>query len=278
MTDEQRALEAQVTDLRAEGDDLDRLLATLAPDDWSRPTSFKGWTVWDVVAHLHFSDHMGMTSLRGEAAFRELMRNVADARRSDAAKSMAQFTREWLGAISGDALRARWRTLLGSLCDALAAADPETRLAWAGPGMRPRMFATARQMETWAHGSEIYDLLGVRRIETDRLKNVAAIGVRTYGWTFANRKLDLPGPAPHVRLVAPSGATWAWNDRQPDNAVEGDALEFCQVVTQVRNVADTKLTVTGLPAQQWMAIAQCFAGPPEDPPTPGSRVPMPRTR
>jgi uncharacterized protein (TIGR03084 family) len=268
MTDEQRALEAQVADLRAEGRDLDALLATLAPDDWSRATSFKRWTVWDVVAHLHFSDHMGMTSLRGEDAFRELMRNVGKAR-----LPMAQFAREWLGAISGAALRERWRTLLASLCDSLAAAEPERRLAWAGPGMRPRMFATARQMETWAHGSEIYDLLGARRVESDRLKNVAAIGVRTFGWTFANRKIGPPGPAPHVQLVAPSGAAWTWNDPQPDNVVAGSALEFCQVVTQVRNVADTRLTVVGEPARQWMAIAQCFAGPPEDPPPPGSRVP-----
>ena len=264
---ERDALHAQVRDLRAEGDDLLALLATLAPADWSRATSFKRWTVWDVVAHLHFSDHMGATSLRGEDAFRELMRDVGKAR-----LPMTQFTREWLGAISGPDLLERWRALLSTLCVSLAAADPERRLAWAGPGMRPRMFATARQMETWAHGSEIYDLLGVQRIETDRLKNVAAIGVRTFGWTFANRKLDLPGPAPHVRLAAPSGATWAWNDPQPDNAVEGSALEFCQVVTQVRNVADTRLIVIGEPARRWMAIAQCFAGPPEEPPKPGSRV------
>jgi uncharacterized protein (TIGR03084 family) len=140
--------------------------------------------------------------------------------------------------------------------------------------MRPRMFATARQMETWAHGSEIYDLLGVRRVETDRLKNVAAIGVRTFGWTFANRKLEAPSPQPYVRLASPSGATWTWNAPQRDHVIEGSALEFCQVVTQVRNVADTRLTVVGEPARRWMAIAQCFAGPPEDPPAPGSRVPM----
>jgi len=32
-----------------------------------------------------------------------------------------------------------------------------------------------------------------------------------------------------------------------------------------------KIKTTGEAAEQWMAIAQCFAGPPEDPPPPGAR-------
>ena len=95
-----------------------------------------------------------------------------------------------------------------------------------------RMFATARQMETWAHGQAIYDLLGETREATDQLRNIAEIGVRTYGWTFANRGLPVPGPAPYVRLTAPSGSIWEWNEPAADNAIEGDALPFCQVVTQ----------------------------------------------
>jgi len=95
--------------------------------------------------------------------------------------------------------------------------------------------------------------------------------VRTYGWTFANRKMEPPGDAPFVRLTAPSGALWEWNDPSQDNKVEGSAVEFCHVVTQGRNIADVSLQVTGEPATQWMAIAQCFAGPPETPPAPGTR-------
>ena len=134
------------------------------------------------------------------------------------------------------------------------------------------MFTTARQMETWAHGQAVYDLMGVTRAPTDRLRDIAEIGVRTYGWTFANRQRAVPGPAPHVRLTAPSGAVWTWNDPVPDNGVEGDALDFCQVVTQTRNVADTGLVVRGEVAREWMRLAQCFAGGPEDPPPPGMRV------
>ncbi|MGD9983221.1 MAG: TIGR03084 family protein, partial [Porticoccaceae bacterium] len=67
------------------------------------------------------------------------------------------------------------------------------------------------------------------------------------------------------------GTVWQWHEPQEDNRITGSAVEFCQVVTQVRNIADTRLRVKGAPAVAWMAIAQCFAGPPEKPPEPGSR-------
>jgi hypothetical protein len=53
--------------------------------------------------------------------------------------------------------------------------------------------------------------------------------------------------------------------------VRGSAVEFAQVVTQVRNVADTDLEVIGSNAARWMENAQCFAGPPETPPAKGAR-------
>jgi hypothetical protein len=61
--------------------------------------------------------------------------------------------------------------------------------------------------------------------------------------------------------------------RKSNNCIEGREVEFGQVVTQTRNIPDTSLRVIGEPARCWMAIAQCFAGPPEDPPAPRARVP-----
>jgi uncharacterized protein (TIGR03084 family) len=137
--------------------------------------------------------------------------------------------------------------------------------------MSIRSCISARQMETWAHGQAVFDLLGVERIEHDRLRNIAVMGVNTFGWTFVNRKLVVPDVKPVVALIAPSGALWEWNAEQREQRVEGSAVDFCRVVTQTRNVADTALRVRGEIARQWLAIAQCFAGPPEDPPPPGSR-------
>ena len=149
-----------------------------------------------------------------------------------------------------------------------------TQVKWRNPHVRYVLTRVNKQgqMETWSHGQDIFDMFGRTRVNTDRLKNIAVIGVRTYGWTFANRGMEPPGPAPHVRLMSPSGETWEFNELDESNLVKGDAVQFCHVVTQGRNIQDVNLEVRGEPAQKWMAIAQCFAGPPEDPPAPGSRT------
>ena len=261
-------------DLREEGRQLYGLLDRLGEQDWARPTLFKGWTINDVVQHLHFGDQMGMASATDPAGFAALLADVRAKRESGL--SRVEETRIRLGDPRGRTLLRLWHEHLERLCDVLAARDPTARLKWSGPDMSVRMFATARQMEVWAHGQEIYDVLGEERSDADRIKNIAVIGVRTFGWTFANRGLPVPADAPHVRLTAPSGEIWEWHEPQPDNAVTGDAVAFCQVVTQVRNVADTSLSVRGETARRWMELAQCFAGPPETPPPPGTRHRAPR--
>ena len=39
----------------------------------------------------------------------------------------------------------------------------------------------------------------------------------------------------------------------------------------MRNIKDVNLDVVGNDANEWMSIAQCFAGPAEKPPAPGTR-------
>jgi uncharacterized protein (TIGR03084 family) len=97
------------------------------------------------------------------------------------------------------------------------------------------------------------------------------MGVNTFGWTFANRGRAVPAGRTHVRLQSPSGEWWTWHEPDERNRVEGSAVEFCQVVAQTRNIEDTALRVSGEVAHEWMSMAQCFAGPPETPPAPGSR-------
>lgn len=259
----------EAQDLRDEARELHRLLEPLKEEDWSRETAFKRWTIDDIVQHLHATDLLAAASLAGPEAFAEMMGAIRA--RRDGGLSRVEETRARVGNLTGRKLLARWQEELERLCANLEVLAPDTRLKWAGPDMGVRMFTTARQMETWAHGQAIYDLLGLDRRDGDRLQNIAVIGVKTFGWTFANRGLPLPGDAPHVRLTAPSGAIWTWNPPSEDNLVEGDAVAFCQVTAQTRNVADTALTVRGEPARAWMAMAQCFAGPPEDPPAPGTR-------
>ena len=262
---------SQINDFREEARDLAGVLAGLDEADWERATAFKQWTINDVVQHLHFSDGMALLSATDTEAYVKLRDEVRGARAVGA--TLLQFTRKRIGHIRGRHLFEVWSGDVERLCDALAEMAPDERLVWSGPDMGVRMFTTARQMETWAHGQEIYDVLGLERENTNRIKNIAVIGVKTYGWTFANRGLDPPGEPPYVDLTSPTGEAWSWNTPDEANVVRGSAVEFCQVVTQVRNIADTALDVRGRPATEWMAVAQCFAGPPENPPGAGTRVP-----
>ncbi|MSP30362.1 MAG: TIGR03084 family protein [Acetobacteraceae bacterium] len=260
----------QITDLRGEADELDRLLVTLAPADWDRPTLFKQWTINDVVLHLHMADVMAFNSVTDPDGYDLLMNDIA-AQRAKGLSRVAE-TRQRFSHLSGEGLRAHWKNYLVNLCDALAKRDPQDRLKWPGPGMGVRMFTTARQMETWAHAQAVYDLLGVDRPPASpRLRNIAEIGARTFSWAYRNRGLDVPADAPYIRLTTPSGDVWEWNTPSDTNAVTGNALSFCQATTQIRNAVDTNLTITGATARHWMSIVQCFAGPPETPPAPGSR-------
>ena len=256
-------------DFQAEAHELQTLLTSLDDTDWQRATLFKGWTVNDIVQHLHDSDLMAAASVAGPEPFTRLRAEIQALR--DSGMSRLQATRHRLGDLTGRHLLERWYAQMNDLCDRISALPQDARLTWYGPDMGVRMFATARQMETWAHGQAIYDLIGAPRQPADRLRNIAEIGVRTYAWTFVNRAIPVPEPRPYVRLTAPSGAFWEWNDPSSASSVEGSALDFCQVVTQVRNVSDTALNTTGEPARSWMSLAQCFAGPPEDPPAPGTR-------
>jgi len=259
-------------DLLLEARELDSLLDRLKDEQWDRPTTFMEWTPWDVVAHLHYFDLVSLEALKGEEVF--ATERDALMKRIMSGSTNKQIARERFGDMKPDELRRRWLESCEEMATQLGESDPKRRLPWFGPDMGVRMFTTARFMETWAHGQEVYDLLGVEREYNDRIKHICAIGNRTFGWTFVNRQLEVPGPPPYVRLTAPSGEIWEWNEESEDEAVRGLASDFAHVVTQGRNVADTELDVKGEIANRWMSIAQCFAGGAVDPPAPGARVPQ----
>ena len=259
----------QALDFKAESDALHALLDPLNDADFERQTQFKGWTVNDVLQHLHYFNYAADLSLTDEAGILALL---ADFRAAlEGGESMVAYTDRKLDGIKGRALLALWRDYYTGMTENFLNADPKKRLKWAGPDMSVLSSITARLMETWAHGQEVYDLLGVVRDERDHIKNIVVIGNNTFGWTFANRGEEVPAEKPFLKLTAPSGETWQFNDPSDTERIEGSATEFCQVVTQTRNIRDTRLRVVGETANRWMAVAQCFAGAPQDPPSPGTR-------
>ncbi len=162
----------------------------------------------------------------------------------------------------GPELLASWRTGRAAVLDALCRVPSGTRLDWIGPPMGAGTMASARIMETWAHGQDIADALGVDRTPTDRLRHVADLGVRTRDHAFRTNRLDVPTEPFRVELTAPSGATWSWGPEDAAERLTGPGIDFALLVTQRRHPDDLSLIATGPLAQQWITIAQAFAGAP----------------
>lgn len=259
----------QATDFREESDALHALLEPLSDAEMAKTTAFKGWTINNVIAHLHTWNHAADLSLSAPEKFQAFFDSLVKHR--DAGGLVIDFEKDFCGGAEGRALVRLWHDYYGPMSERFAKADPSARVPWAGPSMSVRSSISARLMETWAHGQEVYDVLGVVRKNADRIRNIVILGVNTFGWTFQVREETPPGPMPHLKLTAPSGEVWTYGDESAEEVIEGPAEEFCQVVTQTRNIADTSLKVTGPVATEWMAKAQCFAGAPNDPPAPGSR-------
>ena len=97
------------------------------------------------------------------------------------------------------------------------------------------------------------------------------MGKNTFNWSFTVNNLEVPTDVTYLKLTSPSGKIWEFNEKKDSNYIEGSAEEFCQVVTQVRNIKDLNLKVSGHIAKKWMSIAQCFAGKASSPPKPGLR-------
>lgn len=261
----------QAQDFLDECEALNAILEPLSDSDFDSVTQFKDWTINDVLQHLHFFNDMAEKSAFAPQVFATEYAAFSQARQAHGG-SMVLATRTVMKDPKGHGLRRTWIDTARRMTPRFAEADPKARVKWAGPDMSIRSSITARQMETWAHAQEVFDVLGQERTEHDRIRNIAHLGVSTYGWTFANRKETVPDPMPRVRLTGPSGVIWDWGDDTSVERIEGNAVEFAQVTAQTRNIADTSLDVIGPNATRWMSIAQCFAGPPEDPPPPGTRT------
>jgi len=118
------------------------------------------------------------------------------------------------------------------------------------------------QLTGWAHGQDVAHGLGVQRVPTTRLRHICHLGVRTRSFSYAVHGLPVPDVEVAVELEAPNGGVWRFGDATAQQRVTGPALDFCLLVTQRRHRDDTALVATGADARQWLAIAQCFAGPP----------------
>jgi uncharacterized protein (TIGR03084 family) len=249
--------ESIVAELRAESDQLDALVAALPEQGWRTATPAPGWTIAHQIAHLHWTDRVAVVAVTDEAGFAELL--------TLAAKNPGGFVDEGaeeLAATPPPDLLAEWRQMRVRLHDELLRVESGRKLPWFGPPMSAASMATARLMETWAHGLDVADALGVKRSASPGLKSIAHIGVRTRDFAFAVNGLPAPAEPFLVELRAPDGAAWSWGPADAAQRVTGSAEDFCMLVTQRRPHAELDVAAVGPDAERWLTIAQAFAGPP----------------
>ena len=250
-------LPALLADLAAETDALRALLTPLTDADWRQLTPAPGWTIADQVSHLAYFDEVAVTSATDPEAFAVLLAEV-NAGGGVNPDTVAARYREKTGA----ELLAWFGQARGELLRVFAGLDPGARVPWFGPPMSVASSVTARLMETWAHGQDVADTVGVQRAPTARLRHVAHIGVGARPFSYLAHQLPPPAEPVRVELTAPDGELWTWGPADAADRVTGPALDFCLLVTQRRHRADVAVTATGAAAEQWLSIAQSFAGPP----------------
>jgi uncharacterized protein (TIGR03084 family) len=246
-----------VDDLRAESDELDALVAALPEDDWATPTPAAGWTIAHQIGHLLWTDRGALVSVTDEDGFADVVKSALDD-----PIGFVNTAADELAAVPPAELLADWRATRSQLHDALLTVEDGRKLPWFGPPMSGPSMATARLMETWAHGLDVADALGVTRNATPRLRSIAHIGVRTRDFAFVINELAPPSEPFRVELRAPDGGLWTWGPDGASQRVTGSAEDFCFLVTQRRPLRELDIRAEGDDAARWLPIAQAFAGPP----------------
>src|SRR6266571_3762044 len=204
MTQETPGIGLLLDALASEQMTLQAELRDLAPDDWFRPTPSRYWDVRDTVAHLADIDEVAIDTCIGGP------------------RPLNDF-----------AARLAWREDTSTReRDVLAGLDLAMRVPW-GLGMRPPSLVTARLMETWAHGLDVREALGLPVVDTDRLRHVAWLSYRAlpYAFSFAGRERP-PGEL-RVEITSPSGdETWEYGPVDAPNRITGPAGELCRLFAQ----------------------------------------------
>ena len=249
-------MDAICDDLAAEHAALDAIVADIDEATWSAGTPAEGWDVKDTIVHLIQADMAASLAVTDADGFQ-----TAKSEMMSGGGAGLDFFATAAGKTGAEVLEL-WRSERTKMLDAFRSRGPKDRIPWFGPDMSTLSFATARLMETWSHGQDVADTVGVAWPATERLRHVCHIGVTTRGWSYMVRGRDIPTEPVHVALTAPSGEVWTWGSDDAADKITGSAEEFCLVATQRRKPADTSLQTEGPLAAEWLSIAQAFAGEP----------------
>lgn len=255
MPSKTEELDRALSDLEAEGAYLDDIVTQDGVSFGDRTPS-KGWSIGHQIGHLLWTDRVSILACRDPAGFAR----QAEAFGADPETTINDGASLEAGRPADELIEA-WRQGRADLMAALSDLPAGSRVPWFGPNMGVAGMASTRIMETWAHGLDITDALGLDPVPTLRLHHIAEMGVRTRDFAFSIHGRRSPWSAFRVELGAPDGGTWTWGPANAADRITGSALDFCMLVAQRRHRDDLALAATEGMADEWMDIAQVFAGP-----------------
>ncbi|HEX4657794.1 MAG TPA: TIGR03084 family metal-binding protein [Streptosporangiaceae bacterium] len=261
-------IDGLLADLAAEGDDLDRVVSGIGPDQWQLATPAPGWTIAHQIGHLASSDWLATLAATDAEAFAARQAELAGDFDAAVEAGAAVFAADPPGQ-----LLSRWRETRSGLRDALAAVPPGQRVPWIVEPIAPATLATTRLMELFGHGQDVRDALGAERPLTDAIVHVARLGIRTRDFAYLARGLTPPAGEFRIELSSPTGQVWTFGPEDAAQGVNGPLLDFCLLVTQRRHRDDLRLVARGPDADRWLSFAQAYAGPPGRGRAPGQFAP-----
>ncbi len=241
-----------LADLVAEQQGLDQFLQSIDYRRWSTATPAAGWDIRDQVSHLASGEELAFGAIdEGVAAVTAVLKEHA---------TIDSFTAA--GVKRGREMRPGqviewWRHSRADVVDALSRMTGAERIPWLAGDMSAKSFATARLMETWAHGLDIHAAVDSDPVDTTRLRHVAFLGWATLPFAFKESGEDYPAPI-RVELRAPEYQKWVFGPEDAEQVIRGEAGEWCRVVVRRVDAKDTELEATGEVAARALRIAKAY--------------------
>lgn len=244
-------------DLRDESDELLDLLSPLDETSWQTMTAATPWRVKDQISHLAWNDDATVRALTDPEAFLAAKPDGMEAIQTMVDQVIVDYKH-----LAGDEMLSWFQTARQNLIDAFLGRNPKDRMPWYGPEMSLASKLTARFMETWAHGFDVFDALGAQKPPTDRARHVVFLGLQALPNAYSAQGRDLPDRPVRLEVTAPSGELWKMGPAEAVDVVRGSAFDLALVVTQRLSPSAANLETEGAIAAEWLNIAQAFAGPP----------------
>ena len=159
----------QAEDFREESRVLAAVLEPLTDGDFFIPTQFKGWTIDDILGHLHIFNHAAALALKSDEAFHSFFADMKKVMQSGG--SMIDAQRPWIGGLKGRALFEAWLAMTEAVADGLQRLT--LRHGWLGLGRVCRR-APALRRGKWKLGH-----MGMRYLTSWGLNELLLIGLKT---------------------------------------------------------------------------------------------------